>query len=121
MITTQTQPLARCFPFFRSIWQDRAGIFVSIFRPQQSHFFSRLKKVPKKGKHAAMQDFGAGYTCFFVVSFSNRPVSSFDLCPEFLSFVVCGFGGAHIPFGGTGFHDSSATEPCLRSLLLYGR
>jgi hypothetical protein len=42
------------------------GYFVSIFRPQQSLFFSRLKKVPKKGEHAAMQDFGAGYICFLV-------------------------------------------------------
>jgi len=67
MITTQTQPLARCFPFFRSIWQDRAGYFVSIFRPQQSLFFSRLKKVPKKGEHAAMQDFGARDTLVFIL------------------------------------------------------
>jgi hypothetical protein len=52
------------------------GYFVSIFRPQQSHFFSRIKKVPKKGEHAAMQDYGARDTLVFPVFHFAKPTSS---------------------------------------------
>jgi hypothetical protein len=79
------------------------GYFVSIFRPRQSHFFSRLKKVPKKGEHAAMQDFGARDTLVFFWFLFRTDQIHHSIFVQ-ISFVCrLRFWEAHISFEGAGF------------------
>lgn len=52
------------FSFSFEAYGRTGGYFASIFRPP-NFFFSGLKKVPKKGKHAAMQDSARGIHFFF--------------------------------------------------------